>query len=243
MTFFSCSVIMRDLRSGPAMTRAIASSSSSWPIAFLLLRAARIAASLIRLLKSRSEEHTSELQSPCNLVCRLLLEKKNALVARRDSLLKILDKNATVGVVRLKHDIGKENHIGFLATTYNFVDKYNDIAGFDTRYRFNKTTVFTAQVLGSVSHRPFFFADEAATADRKERGLAYAYNLDVSGRNWGYNYAAVGRSRFFRADVGFNQRFNTNNQDLFVRYKSNDHPKAKIINWRVFNNATVNFDW
>src|SRR5256885_3588780 len=27
----------------------------------------------------RSEEHTSELQSPCNLVCRLLLEKKNAI--------------------------------------------------------------------------------------------------------------------------------------------------------------------
>src|SRR5688500_1598254 len=27
--------------------------------------------------KDRSEEHTSELQSPCNLVCRLLLEKKN----------------------------------------------------------------------------------------------------------------------------------------------------------------------
>src|SRR3989454_4475823 len=26
-------------------------------------------------LKRRSEEHTSELQSPCNLVCRLLLEK------------------------------------------------------------------------------------------------------------------------------------------------------------------------
>src|SRR2546426_7136693 len=28
------------------------------------------------LLEERSEEHTSELQSPCNLVCRLLLEKK-----------------------------------------------------------------------------------------------------------------------------------------------------------------------
>src|SRR5256885_12445742 len=26
---------------------------------------------------ARSEEHTSELQSPCNLVCRLLLENKN----------------------------------------------------------------------------------------------------------------------------------------------------------------------
>src|SRR5205807_8818341 len=34
--------------------------------------------SLRRLLCiGRSEEHTSELQSPCNLVCRLLLEKKN----------------------------------------------------------------------------------------------------------------------------------------------------------------------
>src|SRR2546426_5550531 len=28
------------------------------------------------LFNERSEEHTSELQSPCNLVCRLLLEKK-----------------------------------------------------------------------------------------------------------------------------------------------------------------------
>src|SRR2546426_11901210 len=27
-------------------------------------------------INERSEEHTSELQSPCNLVCRLLLEKK-----------------------------------------------------------------------------------------------------------------------------------------------------------------------
>src|SRR5256885_12834066 len=30
----------------------------------------------MRALRRRSEEHTSELQSPCNLVCRLLLEKK-----------------------------------------------------------------------------------------------------------------------------------------------------------------------
>src|SRR2546426_1296919 len=29
--------------------------------------------------RSRSEEHTSELQSPCNLVCRLLLEKKKQI--------------------------------------------------------------------------------------------------------------------------------------------------------------------
>src|SRR2546426_4699716 len=32
---------------------------------------------------ARSEEHTSELQSPCNLVCRLLLEKKKNTVDTR----------------------------------------------------------------------------------------------------------------------------------------------------------------
>src|SRR2546426_7534810 len=39
---------------------------------------------------ARSEEHTSELQSPCNLVCRLLLEKKkhhgHQLISSSDTL-------------------------------------------------------------------------------------------------------------------------------------------------------------
>src|SRR5256885_11020772 len=39
-----------------------------------------VALNMIDVAESqRSEEHTSELQSPCNLVCRLLLEKKNSL--------------------------------------------------------------------------------------------------------------------------------------------------------------------
>src|SRR5688500_19193201 len=38
----------------------------------------------------RSEEHTSELQSPCNLVCRLLLEKKKINI-----ILTLLDAAAT----------------------------------------------------------------------------------------------------------------------------------------------------
>src|SRR5207253_6921797 len=36
--------------------------------------------------RSRSEEHTSELQSRGHLVCRLLLEKKNLVVHRREGL-------------------------------------------------------------------------------------------------------------------------------------------------------------
>src|SRR5256885_4976273 len=40
---------------------------------------ARLASFVIPLAAVRSEEHTSELQSPCNLVCRLLLEKNKKL--------------------------------------------------------------------------------------------------------------------------------------------------------------------
>src|SRR2546426_7852977 len=38
----------------------------------------RVSAKFVAIYEkeNRSEEHTSELQSPCNLVCRLLLEKK-----------------------------------------------------------------------------------------------------------------------------------------------------------------------
>src|SRR2546426_1965331 len=45
----------------------------------------------------RSEEHTSELQSPCNLVCRLLLEKKNKVIS-----IVVVDTGAT-RIMRPRH--------------------------------------------------------------------------------------------------------------------------------------------
>src|SRR5256885_8688775 len=44
--------------------------------AFVSLALSRLMAKWFMGVQVRSEEHTSELQSPCNLVCRLLLEKK-----------------------------------------------------------------------------------------------------------------------------------------------------------------------
>src|SRR5256885_8119954 len=46
----------------------------------------------------RSEEHTSELQSPCNLVCRLLLEKKKKKPRRGG-----LSRADTLATSRLRH--------------------------------------------------------------------------------------------------------------------------------------------
>src|SRR2546426_7563265 len=50
------------------------------------------------VISVRSEEHTSELQSPCNLVCRLLLEKKKKkknkwISARRIIVTKQITRN------------------------------------------------------------------------------------------------------------------------------------------------------
>src|SRR5256885_12946986 len=74
-----------------AAPSAPASSSTSSPREQPMLQKIRIklksydhatldqsAAEIVRTARrtGRSEEHTSELQSPCNLVCRLLLEKK-----------------------------------------------------------------------------------------------------------------------------------------------------------------------
>src|SRR2546426_4818283 len=64
-------------------------------------------------MSHRSEEHTSELQSPCNLVCRLLLEKKkqNYELQRPCNLLcrLLLEKNLASKHDRIyltAHDIG-----------------------------------------------------------------------------------------------------------------------------------------
>src|SRR3974390_1272472 len=47
----------------------------------------RCAAYLAEKLEPRSEEHTSELQSPIHLVCRLLLEKKNKTTRRTEAII------------------------------------------------------------------------------------------------------------------------------------------------------------
>src|SRR5256885_8252031 len=50
---------------------------ASWDLAFHCLPLSLVDSEFAKQqLTLRSEEHTSELQSPCNLVCRLLLEKK-----------------------------------------------------------------------------------------------------------------------------------------------------------------------
>ena len=157
---------------------------------------------------------------------------------------RLIGKNASFGVLRLKRDIGKkDSFIGFIGTYRRFVDQYNELGGFDTRLRINKATTFSAQALVTRSRRFFFFPDEGGSFDRKENGFIYATDYNMNGRHFGYEYSTVGRTRYYRADVGFNRRTNTNNHNLFVRYNSEPHPKKKLISWRVYDDIGTNFDW
>ena len=157
---------------------------------------------------------------------------------------RLIGKNANVGVLRLKHDIGtKDSFIGFLATYRRFVDQYNELGGLDALFRIDKATVFSAQVLATRSRNSFFFPDEGGSFDRKENGFSYSTDYNMSGRNWGYDYSTYGRTRYYRSDVGFNQRANTNNQNPFVRYNSNPHPKNFLVSWRAYDAFSANFDW
>src|SRR5205807_10225099 len=67
-------------------------------------------------LETRSEEHTSELQSPCNLVCRLLLEKKkkknNNTLILKITIYKIIkeDNNLLVILIKLYHKFTLNQH-------------------------------------------------------------------------------------------------------------------------------------
>ncbi len=171
-------------------------------------------------------------------------ERASAKLSPSDPRNRLIDKNASVGVLRLKRDIGKsDSFIGFLGTYRRFVDQYNELGGFDGRFRIDKQTTFSWQVLGTHSRHQFFFPEEGQTRDRKENGFIYAVDYNQGGRHFGHEFSMVGRTRYYRADVGFNRRNNTNNPNWFIRYNSEPKPKARLLSWRVYTDFNANFDW
>src|ERR1039457_5555674 len=78
-----------------------------------------------RIKLVRSEEHTSELQSPCNLVCRLLLEKKT-----KDTYMRSCDGRQTAGSAQ--HYTPSETRLGCPLDVMwvAFITGYTSLFGF-----------------------------------------------------------------------------------------------------------------
>src|SRR2546426_5967962 len=86
-TLFPYTTLFRSERGFAVRMMAKISLIAALPLALTLpnLTSAEEQSDDVSEIRKRSEEHTSELQSPCNLVCRLLLEKKKKKVQRTTS--------------------------------------------------------------------------------------------------------------------------------------------------------------
>jgi hypothetical protein len=183
---------------------------------------------------------------------------------------RFLDKNAYIGILRLKRDIGSGSNIGILLTSYNFIEKHNQLGGIDGRFKISKQKTFTFQVLGTTTrgcfpepaldtHRPGpsdgCFAGFDATPSNPNRpaetrdyyrtgnGLAYSFSYNRDGRHFYYGFNGNGQTRDYLADVGFTRRINTNFEGGYAGYSSEPKPKARLIQWNLNTSAGMNFNW
>jgi hypothetical protein len=191
-------------------------------------------------------------------------------VSALPAIQRFIDKNAYIGILRLKRDIGKGSNIGILLTSYNFIEKHNQLGGIDGRFKISKQKTFSFQVLGSTSrrcfaepaldaHRPgpsdgcFVGYDPTVTNPtrpgettnyyRTGKGLAYNIRYNRDGRHFFYGFNGNGQTQDYRADVGFTRRLNTNFEGGYAGYSSEPKPKAKLIQWNLNTNTGMNFNW
>ncbi len=173
----------------------------------------------------------------------------------------LLDKNSLVGVLRLKRDYGKENSLGIIATAYNFYEKHNAIAGLDGRFKLDPQTTFTFHLVGTTSHRYFRDPKLDTTLDcagrsgreltycrsrqvyRAGNGLGYYAQYQKAGRHLFMNAVGFGRTRDFRADVGFTRRTNTNSDQFYVEWNSDQKQKARLVSWNIGSQNQLQYDW
>lgn len=183
------------------------------------------------------------------------------------AIARFIDKNAYVGILRLKRDVGKQSYIGLLMTSYNFIEEHNQLGGIDGRWQIDQQKQFKFQILATTSRRcfsePALDAHRPGPSDgcfvgydsgsglpgetnnyyRTGNGLAYQWSYNRDGRHFYYGANGNGQTQDYRADVGFTRRLNTNFAGGYVGYSSEQKPKAKLIHWNLNDNLGTNFNF
>jgi hypothetical protein len=78
---------------------------------------------------------------------------------------------------------------------------------------------------------------------RTGNGFGYSYVVERAGRNLYMVIDSVGRTKDYRADVGFTPRVNTNLHHFYVRYQTEQQPKQRIIFKRISTEGSIVHDW
>jgi hypothetical protein len=156
---------------------------------------------------------------------------------------RFVDKNADIGILRVKRDVGREHNVGFFATTYHFPERHNNTYGFDGRFRFDQKTTAEFQLVGTNSRHNFYDPNLDKIQYRTGNGFGYAFLVERAGRNLYMAFDGVGRTKDYRADVGFAPRVNTNLQNFNVYYQTDPQAKETIIFKRIFTQGGIAYDW
>lgn len=161
----------------------------------------------------------------------------------RPGIERFAGKNAFVGVLRLKRDVGKESSIGLIATDYSFVEDHNQLFGVDGRFTLSPKTVFKFQVLGTTSRRYFYEPEQDKNIYRTGNGFAYYARLQRSTPHLDLIFQGNGVTPDYRADAGFTSQTNINAWSFTSQYKSKPKPDSLLISWSATNTLTARFDW
>jgi hypothetical protein len=162
---------------------------------------------------------------------------------RCSNIEEFLDKNALFGVLRVKHDFGKENNVGFFATARTFPKNRNFLGGFDGKFKLDPKTTMTFQALETYSKKFFYDPVRDSVDYRVGNGFGYFWSLDYTADTKGWYLEASGKTKDYRADAGFTRRTDTNYIMAANRFSTKSNAKATLIraDWRQF--ARYTFDW
>lgn len=155
---------------------------------------------------------------------------------------KFFDKNATIGAVRLKRDVGKDSNVGILATSYDFVERHNHVFGADASIRLDATTRFNFAIAGSTTRQYFRDPDANASTYRTGNGVAFSWSYADTGRHTSLRAYGQGRSQDFRALVGFIPRTGIASNGVSFGYSATPHADGAIVGWFVSSGGSIAYD-
>jgi hypothetical protein len=151
-----------------------------------------------------------------------------------DALNPVLGNRATNIIGRLKYDVYRNSHVGFIFTDREFLDGYSRMVGADTSLRLGQTHNFGFRV---------FAADQVDLNGVRKRGWSPTAAIMKTGRNLRYSFISNSLSPDFANQLSFVQRTDQISHMSNVSYRW--WPESWILNWGpgFRYNRLHDFDW